>query len=121
MARCRATNIAFQPGQAWNFQPDPDQFNPAALLDLRIRLNSVDWGSWCAPLSGGFVDGASFIPYSDFNTDCGDNSGDAFDPATPISSVSFAVTGEPYGSAYWFCVDGFAAGDSAKNAPEYFF
>ncbi|MCY2995597.1 MAG: hypothetical protein NTY19_48270 [Planctomycetota bacterium] len=26
---------AFQPGQTWDFQPDPDKFDPAALLDLR--------------------------------------------------------------------------------------
>ena len=30
--------VAFQPGQAWDFQPKPDEFDATALLDLR-RLN----------------------------------------------------------------------------------
>jgi hypothetical protein len=93
--------------------------NSAAMLDLRIQLNSVDGGSWCAPLGVGYD--PVFIPYTDFSTTCGNGSSDTFDPSTPISSVSFVVAGEPSGSTYGFCVDGFAAGESPEDAPEYFF
>jgi hypothetical protein len=33
--------VAFQPGRAWDFQPDPDQFDAAALLDLRSLNEKV--------------------------------------------------------------------------------
>ena len=50
--------VAFQPGQAWDFVPDPDEFNPAALLDLR-HLNEKVAGEH------GFIrlseDGNSFV------------------------------------------------------------
>lgn len=50
--------VGFQPGQAWDFQPDPDEFNPAALLDLR-HLNEKVAGEH------GFIrlseDGNSFV------------------------------------------------------------
>ena len=49
---------AFRPGQAWDFQPKPDKFDPAAVLDLR-SLNEKTAGEH------GFIkqsaDGDSFV------------------------------------------------------------
>jgi hypothetical protein len=92
----------------------------AAALELSIELKGADGRSWCALLGVGYD--SVFIPYTDFSSMCRNGgAADTFDPSTPISSVSFKVVGEPYGSTYSYCVDGFAAGDSAEDAPAFFF
>ena len=49
---------AFQPEQTWDFQPDPDEFDPAALLDLRPLNEKVAGEHGFIRLS---ADGNSFV------------------------------------------------------------
>jgi len=70
---------------------------------------------WCATITE--TQGKIFVPYEDFNTKCWDDSGDAYS-GQPISAVVFLVPGEPTATPYNFCVNGFAPGDSADDAPD---
>lgn len=76
---------------------------------------------WCATITA--TQGKIFVPYTDFNTECW--TATSTTPATgtpynnePISAVVFLVPGEPTALPYNFCVNGFAAGNSAADAPD---
>jgi hypothetical protein len=70
---------------------------------------------WCATITE--VQGKVFIPYTDFNTACWDGSGDDY-AGEPITAVSFLVPGSPDETPFDFCVNGFAYGTSAADAPD---
>jgi hypothetical protein len=70
---------------------------------------------WCATITE--VQGKVFIPYSSFNTACWDDSGAAY-AGEPITAVSFLVPGSPEATPFEFCVNGFAYGTSAADAPD---
>lgn len=70
---------------------------------------------WCATITE--VQGKVFIPYSDFNTACWDGSGQDY-AGEPITAVSFLVPGSPEATPFNFCVNGFAYGTSAADAPD---
>ncbi|HOU92168.1 MAG TPA: hypothetical protein PLU22_14045, partial [Polyangiaceae bacterium] len=87
---------------------------------FRIQIQGPDGATdennrWCATIAA--TQGKIFVPYSDFNTKCWDNSGNAYN-GEPISAVVFLVPGEPTAVPYNFCVNGFAEGDSADDAPD---
>ena len=74
---------------------------------------------WCATIEE--VQGKVFIPYSSFTPSCWEM--DAADKGTPyagqpISAVVFLVPGSPDDIPYDYCVNGFAYGDSADDAPD---
>ncbi len=70
---------------------------------------------WCATITA--TQGKIFVPYEDFNTKCWDGTGNDY-AGEPISAVVFLVPGEPTAVPYSFCVNGFAAGNSAEDAPD---
>src|SRR6478609_2154393 len=70
---------------------------------------------WCATITE--TQGKIFVPYDSFNTKCWDDSGDGY-TGQPISAVVFLVPGKPTPVPYNFCVNGFAPGDSADDAPD---
>ncbi len=71
---------------------------------------------WCATITQ--VQGPVFIPFSQFNTACYNNSGTAY-AMQPISAVSLLVPGDKIPSPFSYCVGGFAFGTSASAAPAY--
>lgn len=74
---------------------------------------------WCATVTA--TQGKVFVPFSDFYTECWGTT-----PATkgtqysgqPISAVVFLVPGKPTATPYNFCVNGFAEGETAAEAPD---
>ncbi len=87
---------------------------------LRVQLQGPDGATdendrWCATIDA--VQGKVFVPYSDFNTACWDGTGDAY-AGQPVSAVVFLVPGSQEPTPYDFCVNGFAAGTSASDAPD---
>jgi len=87
---------------------------------FRINLYGVgpegDVVYWCAELPE--AGGATFIPYTEFSTQCwAGGTGYAY-AGEAIASVVFVVAGgadDPV--AYDFCIEGFADGNSASDAP----
>ncbi len=76
---------------------------------------------WCANITG-VPEGKIFVPFSDFSTKCWeeeeDAPGDIPYAREPVSAVVFLVPGSPTAVPYEFCVNGFAPGDSAEDAPD---
>ena len=73
---------------------------------------------WCANITA--TEGKVFVPYEDFNLECWETT---LDPTMnyagePISAVVFMVPGDPVAVPYNFCVNGFAPGESAEDAPD---
>jgi Glycosyl hydrolase family 12 len=76
---------------------------------------------WCANITE--VQGKVFVPYSAFTTECWGAAGEqgtAFNPATnAVSAVVFLVPGKDMVDVpYEFCVNGFAYGTTAEDAPD---
>jgi xyloglucan-specific endo-beta-1,4-glucanase len=100
---------------------------------LRAQIQGPNGASdasdrWCANLIE--AQGKELIPWSEFNTVCweSETEGEPYD-GQPISAVVFTVPGngwdaeaEPNGTAddiaYDYCINGFAAADSAEEAPD---
>lgn len=91
-------------------------FSKTVAHTLRIQLEPPNEGTpWCYEIPQ--VSGTGFAPYAQFNTACWDGSGQAY-ASQPIQAVNFQVPGDdtlttPYG----FCVNGFADGRGANDAP----
>jgi hypothetical protein len=74
---------------------------------------------WCFNIAD--AGGPSFAPYSMFNTKCWDGTGSNY-PASnlaskPISAIVFLVPGTQALQNFDFTINGFAAGNSAADAP----
>lgn len=76
---------------------------------------------WCANITG-VPQGKIFVPFSAFSTKCWEEEdgapGDIPYAGEPVSAVVFLVPGSPTAVPYNFCVNGFAPGDSAEDAPD---
>lgn len=74
---------------------------------------------WCATITE--VQGKVFIPYNAFTPSCWEleeaNRGTPY-AGQPISAVVFLVPGSPEATPFDFCVNGFAYGTSAADAPD---
>jgi hypothetical protein len=97
---------------------------------LRAQIQGPDGASdpndrWCANITE--AQGKELIEWADFNTECWEGGkGKAYN-GEPISAVVFTVPGNGWaegenGTAsdtpFDFCINGFAAGDSAADAPD---
>jgi hypothetical protein len=72
---------------------------------------------WCYEIPGNA--GPIFAPYSDFNTECWTGGMGTDYAGQPLSAVLFSVPGDDTAATpYGYCVDGFADGNSAADAPE---
>jgi hypothetical protein len=74
---------------------------------------------WCATITE--VQGKVFVPYTSFTPKCWEMTADL--RGTPysnqaISAVVFLVPGAPTATPFDFCVNGFAYGDTAEDAPD---
>jgi hypothetical protein len=95
-------------------------FSKTGAFTLRVQIQAQDGATnadhrWCYTITD--AAGPVFAPYSMFNTTCWDGKGTNYDGTTPISAVVFLVPGATSVTPYNFCVNGFAAGDSAADAP----
>lgn len=85
-----------------------DIFNGAG-SGLRLQIQGVEGypdQAWCAPI----LDGSGFIPWNEFNTQCWDYSGEAYDPAIPLEFAAILVPGESmYDVNYDFCIGSIGA------------
>lgn len=99
-------------------------FDKSVASTLRIQIQgpngATDAGDrWCATITE--VGGKVFVPYSEFVTECWEG---AENPVPynnePISAVVFLVPGAAEGNFtdYDFCINGFATGSSADDAPD---
>ncbi len=78
-----------------------------------------DADRWCATIDE--VQGKVFVPYSSFTPKCWESTTAAKGTPyanQPISAVVFLVPGSPEDTPYDFCVNGFAYGSSAADAPD---
>jgi hypothetical protein len=74
---------------------------------------------WCATITE--VQGKVFVPYSSFTPKCWEMTADLRGTPyarQPVSAVVFLVPGAPTATPYDFCVNGFAYGTSADDAPD---
>jgi hypothetical protein len=89
-------------------------------LTFRIQIQGVKGASdanqrWCATIKD--ASGPSFVPWTDFNTTCWDNKGNAY-KNEPIDAVAFQVPGTTTAkSPYDITIIGFAPGNSKTDAP----
>ncbi|HTQ07376.1 MAG TPA: hypothetical protein VMI54_26150 [Polyangiaceae bacterium] len=95
-------------------------FSKTGAFTLRVQIQAQDGATnadhrWCYTITD--AAGPVFAPYSMFNTKCWDGTGTNYDGTTPISAVVFLVPGATSTTPYNFCINGFAAGDSAADAP----
>lgn len=83
---------------------------------LRIQLEPPNEGTpFCYEIPQ--VTGTAFAPYAQFNTACWDGSGQAYS-GQAIQAINFQVPGDDtLSTPYGFCVNGFADGRSANDAP----
>lgn len=99
-------------------------FEKSVASTLRIQIQGPDGATdatdrWCATITE--VSGKVFVPYSEFVTECWEG---ASNPVPynnePISAVVFLVPGAAEGNFtnYGFCINGFATGTSADDAPD---
>ncbi|MES1186439.1 MAG: hypothetical protein ABUL60_21690 [Myxococcales bacterium] len=77
-----------------------------------------DADRWCATITE--VQGKIFVPYSSFTPQCWAAAGAQGTPYAkqPISAVVFTVPGKLTDTPYNFCVNGFAYGTQASDAPD---
>jgi len=74
---------------------------------------------WCATITE--VQGKVFVPYNMFTPKCWETTASLRGTPyanQPISAVVFLVPGAPTATPFDFCVNGFAYGDSAADAPD---
>jgi hypothetical protein len=74
---------------------------------------------WCATITE--VQGKVFVPYSSFTPKCWEMTADLKGTPynmQPISAVVFLVPGAPTATPFDFCINGFAYGNSAADAPD---
>ena len=97
-------------------------FTKSIASTLRVQIQGPDGATnendrWCATITS--VGGKVHMPYSEFNTACWDGTGNAYNNE-PISAVVFLVPGADTGNftEFDFCINGFATGDSADDAPD---
>jgi hypothetical protein len=95
-------------------------FSKTGAFTLRVQIQAQDGATnadhrWCYTITD--AAGPIFAPYSMFNTKCWDGTGTNYDGTTPISAVVFLVPGATSVTPYNFCINGFAAGNSAADAP----
>ncbi len=99
-------------------------FNKTVASTLRIQIQGPNGATdptdrWCATITE--VQGKVHIPYSEFVTECWEG---AENPVPydnePISAVVFLVPGAAEGNFtdYGFCINGFATGMTAEDAPD---
>ena len=103
-------------------------FSTTSAIDLRIQVQGPNGSTdptnrWCYDLLG--VQSPAFAPYTKFNTRCwevtatSNGTGTFYDPKTPIDAVWFLVPGTKASpTPYSFCINGFAPGNSAADAPK---
>ena len=101
-------------------------FSTTSAIDLRIQVQGPNGSTdatnrWCYDLLG--VQSPAFAPYNKFNTKCwvdpSTPAGTAYNPTTPIDAVWFLVPGTKANTTpYSFCINGFAPGNSAADAPK---
>ena len=88
---------------------------------LRIQVqgpNGQDPNSrWCSTITA--ATSPTFVPYTAFNTKCWDGTGTTFNPSTPISAISFLVPGALTPTPFNYCINGFATGTQASDAPSW--
>jgi hypothetical protein len=98
-------------------------FTKTAAPTFRIQVQGPNGATdandrWCATITA--AAGPVFVPYTAFNTECWEGgAGTAFNPAnSPISAIAFLVPGTMGAtSAFSYCINGFATGTSAADAP----
>lgn len=72
---------------------------------------------WCYEIPGNA--GPIFAPYAEFNTQCWPGGMGTDYAGQPLTAVLFTVPGgDLNATAYGYCIDGFADGNSAADAPE---
>jgi hypothetical protein len=96
-------------------------FSKKTASTLRVQIQGPNGATdandrWCYTITD--AAGPVFAPYSMFNTECWDNMGTNYNGTSPISAIVFLVPGATATTPYDFCINGFAAGDSAADAPE---
>jgi hypothetical protein len=95
-------------------------FTKTVASTLRIQIQGPNGETdandrWCYEIPG--TAGPAFAPYAEFNTACWDGTGTAY-TGQPIAAVLFSVPGDDTAATpYGYCVDGFADGASAADAP----
>jgi hypothetical protein len=97
------------------------RFTKTVASTLRIQIQGPTGETneddrWCYEIPE--ATGTAFAPYAEFNTACWDGTGTNY-AGQPLTAVLFSVPGDdttptPYG----YCIDGFADGNSAADAPE---
>lgn len=93
-------------------------FTKTLASPLRIQIqgpaNTAD-DRWCYEIAE--TSGPVFAPYAEFNTACWDGTGTNY-AGQPITSVLFTVPGSNVAATpFDYCIDGFADGTSAADAP----
>ncbi len=89
-------------------------------LTFRIQIQGIKGATdanqrWCATIKD--ASGPSFVPWSEFNTTCWDNKGNAY-KNEPIDAIAFQVPGTTTAkSPYDITIIGFAPGNSKEDAP----
>jgi len=100
-------------------------FDKSIASTLRVQIQgpngATDAGDrWCATITE--VSGKVFVPWGDFVTQCWEGADMPLVPYNnePISAVVFLVPGQAEGNFtdYDFCINGFATGSSADDAPD---
>jgi hypothetical protein len=96
-------------------------FTKTVTSTLRIQIQGPTGETnendrWCFQIPGNA--GPIFAPYSEFNTKCWDNTGIGY-TGQPLTTVVFTVPGADMNpTPYGYCIDGFADGNSAADAPD---
>lgn len=99
-------------------------FSKSVASTLRIQIQGPDGATdatdrWCTTITD--VGGKVHIPYDDFFTECWEGAENPVKYAgEPISAVVFLVPGAAEGNFtdYGFCINGFATGTTAEDAPD---
>jgi hypothetical protein len=113
------------PGVAMSKTGIAVNFSKTGAFTLRVQVQGPNGATdannrWCATITD--AAGPVFIPWTSFYTSCWETDaakkGTQFTPSTAVSAVVFTVPGvKDVTTMYNFCINGFAAGDSAADAP----
>ena len=101
-------------------------FTKKSAATLRIQIHGPNGASdpndrWCYTITE--PAGPIFAPWEDFNTECWEGGMGTAPTVTggmlmePISAVVFLVPGAPAATPFDYCINGFATGTSAADAP----
>jgi hypothetical protein len=96
-------------------------FTKTVASTLRIQIQGPTGETnendrWCYEIPG--TTGPIFAPYAEFNTKCWDGTGTNY-ANQPLTAVLFTVPGDAMAATpYGYCIDGFADGNSAADAPD---